>query len=190
MMRKNFSSRVQMVIQYSREEALRLGHDYIGTEHLLLGLIREGEGIGVEILKNLGCDLDELRKAIEDAIKTTGDTMTIGDIPLTKRAEKILKMAYMEAEKYRSDVTGTEHLLLALVREKEGVAAQVLLTFDITYETVREELENIARKLREGVDKSLAEERAKIERRLREEEVIPKKETKIEELERAPERIP
>lgn len=144
-MRKNFSSRVQMVIQYSREEALRLGHDYIGTEHLLLGLIREGEGIGVEILKNLGCDLEDLRKSIEDAIKTTGDTMTIGDIPLTKRAEKILKMAYMEAEKYRSDVTGTEHLLLALVREKEGVAAQVLLTFDITYDTVREELENILR---------------------------------------------
>ncbi|MBN2009041.1 ATP-dependent Clp protease ATP-binding subunit [candidate division KSB1 bacterium] len=144
-MRKNFSSRVQMVIQYSREEALRLGHDYIGTEHLLLGLIREGEGIGVEILKNLGCELEDLRKSIEDAIKTTGDTMTIGDIPLTKRAEKILKMAYMEAEKYRSDVTGTEHLLLALVREKEGVAAQVLLTFDINYDSVREELENILR---------------------------------------------
>lgn len=145
MMRKNFSSRVQMVIQYSREEALRLGHDYIGTEHLLLGLIREGEGIGIEILKNLGCDLDELRKSIEDAIKTTGDTMTIGDIPLTKRAEKILKMAYMEAEKFRSDVTGTEHLLLALVREKDGVAAQVLLSFDVIYESVREELENILR---------------------------------------------
>jgi len=144
-MRKNFSSRVQMVIQYSREEALRLGHDYIGTEHLLLGLIREGEGIGIEILKNLGCDIDELRKSIEDAVKTTGDTMTIGDIPLTKRAEKILKMAYMEAEKYRSDVTGTEHLLLALVKEKEGVAAQVLLTFDVTYDSVREELENILR---------------------------------------------
>lgn len=144
-MRKNFSSRVQMVIQYSREEALRLGHDYIGTEHLLLGLIREGEGVGIEILKNLGCDIDELRKSIEDAVKTTGDTMTIGDIPLTKRAEKILKMAYMEAEKYRSDVTGTEHLLLALVKEKEGVAAQVLQTFDINYDAVREELENILR---------------------------------------------
>ncbi len=144
-MRKNFSSRVQMVIQYSREEALRLGHDYIGTEHLLLGLIREGEGVGIEVLKNLGCDIDELRKSIEDAVKTTGDTMTIGDIPLTKRAEKILKMAYMEAEKYRSDVTGTEHLLLALVKEKEGVAAQVLQTFEINYDAVREELENILR---------------------------------------------
>jgi len=144
-MRKNFSSRVQIVIQYSREEALRLGHDYIGTEHLLLGLIREGEGIAIEILRNLGCDLDEIKKSVEDAVRTTGDTMTIGDIPLTKRAEKILKMAYMEAEKYKSDVTGTEHLLLALVREREGVAAQVLFSFDITYESIREELDNILR---------------------------------------------
>lgn len=144
-MKKNFSSRVQIVIQYSREEALRLGHDYIGTEHLLLGLIREGEGIAVEILRNLGCDLDEIKKSVEDAVRTTGDTMTIGDIPLTKRAEKILKMAYMEAERYKSDVTGTEHLLLALVREREGVAAQVLLSFDVTHELIREELDNILR---------------------------------------------
>ena len=144
-MKKNFSNRVQIVIQFSREEALRLGHDYIGTEHLLLGLLKEGEGIAVEILSNLGCDLEELRKAVEDAVRTTGDTMTVGDIPLTKRAEKILKMAYIEADRYKSDVTGTEHLLLALVKEQEGVAAQVLLSFDITYDLVREELENILR---------------------------------------------
>ena len=139
-MKNNFSSRVQMVIQFSREEALRLGHDYIGTEHLLLGLIREGEGIAVEILRNLGTDLDEIKRAVEDAVKSTGETMTIGNIPFTKRAEKILKMAYVEAEKYKSDIIGTEHLLLALVKEKDGVAAQVLLNFDITYDAVREEL--------------------------------------------------
>jgi len=144
-MKKNFSSRVQMVIQYAREEALRLGHDYIGTEHLLLGLIREGEGYAIEILRNLGCDLDEMKKAVEDAVKSTGDTMIIGDIPLTKRAEKILKLAYVEAERYKSDITGTEHLLLALVKEQDGVAAQVLQTFDVTYESVREELDNILR---------------------------------------------
>jgi len=144
-MKNNFSSRVQMVIQFSREEALRLGHDYIGTEHLLLGLIREGEGIAVEILRNLGTDLDEIKRAVEDAVKSTGETMTIGNIPFTKRAEKILKMAYVEAEKYKSDIIGTEHLLLALVKEKDGVAAQVLLNFDITYDSVREELENILR---------------------------------------------
>jgi len=144
-MKNNFSSRVQMVIQFSREEALRLGHDYIGTEHLLLGLIREGEGIAVEILRNLGCDLDEIKRSVEDSVKPSGETMTIGNIPFTKRAEKILKMAYVEAEKYKSDIIGTEHLLLALVKEKDGVAAQVLLSFDVTYETVREELENILR---------------------------------------------
>ncbi len=142
-MKNNFSSRVQMVIQFSREEALRLGHDYIGTEHLLLGLIREGEGIAVEILRNLGCDLDEIKRSVEDSVKPSGETMTIGNIPFTKRAEKILKMAYVEAEKYKSDIIGTEHLLLALVKEKDGVAAQVLLSFDVTYETIREELENI-----------------------------------------------
>ncbi|RMD92780.1 MAG: ATP-dependent Clp protease ATP-binding subunit [Calditrichaeota bacterium] len=144
-MKNNFSSRVQMVIQFSREEALRLGHDYIGTEHLLLGLIREGEGIAVEILRNLGCDLDEIKRAVEDSVKSSGETMTIGNIPFTKRAEKILKMAYVEAEKYKSDIIGTEHLLLALVKEKDGVAAQVLLSFDVTYDSVREELENILR---------------------------------------------
>ena len=144
-MKNNFSSRVQMVIQFAREEALRLGHDYIGTEHLLLGLVREGEGIAVEILKNLGCDLDELKRSVEDAVRSSGDTMTIGNIPFTKRAEKILKVAYVEAEKYKSDIVGTEHLLLALVKEKEGVAAQVLVNFDVTYDAVREELENILR---------------------------------------------
>ena len=144
-MKNNFSSRVQMVIQFSREEALRLGHDYIGTEHLLLGLIREGEGIAVEILRNLGCDLDEVKRSVEDSVKSSGETMTIGNIPFTKRAEKILKMAYVEAEKYKSDIIGTEHLLLALVKEKDGVAAQVLMSYEVTYDSVREELENILR---------------------------------------------
>ncbi|HDP99994.1 MAG TPA: ATP-dependent Clp protease ATP-binding subunit [bacterium] len=142
-MRNKFSNRVQIVLQYSREEALRLGHDYIGTEHLLLGLLQEGSGLAIDILANLNCDLDELRRAVEDAVRNTGDTLTVGDIPLTKRAEKILKMAYVEAEKFKSEVTGTEHLLLALVREQEGVAAQVLLSFDVNYDLVREELENI-----------------------------------------------
>jgi ATP-dependent Clp protease ATP-binding subunit ClpC len=142
-MKNNFSSRVQMVIQFSRDEALRLGHDYIGTEHLLLGLIREGEGIAVEILRSLGCDLDEVKRSVEDAVRSSGDTMTIGNIPFTKRAEKILKISYVEAEKHRSDIIGTEHLLLALVKEKDGLAAQILKSFGVTYETVREELENI-----------------------------------------------
>src|SRR4030042_250870 len=136
-MKNNFSHRVQMVIQYAREEAIRLNHDYIGSEHLLLGLIREGEGVAVEVLKNLGCELDEIKKAIEDMVKATGDTMTIGNLPLTKRAEKILKMTYVEAKNFKSNTIGTEHLLLALCKEKDGVAAQVLLSFEVDYDAVR-----------------------------------------------------
>ena len=119
-MRNNFSQRVQRVIQLSRDEARRLGHDYIGSEHLLLGLIREGEGIAITILERLGCDLDEIKSAVEDAVGVSGETTTYGNIPFTRRAEKILKMAYNEAEKFRSDIIGTEHLLLALTKEKDG----------------------------------------------------------------------
>ena len=139
-MKNNFSSRVQMVIQFARDEALRLGHDYIGTEHLLLGLIREGEGIAIEILHALGCDLEEIKQAIEDAGRVTSDTMTLGNIPFTKRAEKILKSAYVEAERYKSDIIGTEHLLLALVKEREGLAAQILNSFNVTYDAIATEL--------------------------------------------------
>ncbi|MBN2102533.1 ATP-dependent Clp protease ATP-binding subunit [bacterium] len=142
-MRNNFSQRVQVVIQLSREEAIRLGHDYIGTEHLLLGLIREGGGIGVEILQNINLDLDEIKKAVEDAVRSTGGTITDGTIPFTKRAERVLRVAAAEAERFKSNTIGTEHLLLALLRDSEGVAAQVLQSFDIMYENVRDELENI-----------------------------------------------
>jgi len=145
MIRNNFSQRVQMVIQFSREEALRLGHDYIGTEHLLLGLIREGSGIAVEILRNMDLDLDELKKAIEDAVRSTGGTITMGNIPFTKRAEKVLRVAAAEAERFKSNVIGTEHLLLALLKDTEGVAAQILQSFDVLYENIREELENVLR---------------------------------------------
>jgi len=145
MIKNNFSQRVQVVLQLSREEALRLGHDYIGTEHLLLGVIREGSGIAIEILQNLGIDLDELRKAVEDAVKSTGGTITMGNIPFTKRAERVLRIASAEAEKYKQTVIGTEHILLALSKDSDGVAASVLADFDARYEVIIEELENILR---------------------------------------------
>jgi len=145
MIRNNFSQRVQVVIQLSREEALRLGHDYIGTEHLLLGLIREGGGVAIELMQNIDQDLDELKKAVEDSIRSTGGTITMGNIPFTKRAERVLRVAAAEAERFKSNVIGTEHLLLALLKDAEGVAAQALQSFDISYEIVREELENILR---------------------------------------------
>ena len=142
-MEGNFSNRVQDVIRLSREEALRLGHDYIGTEHLLLGIIREGEGIAVKILRNLGGDLYKLKKAIEDTVRTSGGTLTIGNIPLTKQAEKVLKITYLEAKLYKSDVIGTEHLLLSLLRDDDNIAAQILHQFDVHYDKVRAELDNI-----------------------------------------------
>ncbi len=142
-MEGNFSNRVQDVIRLSREEALRLGHDYIGTEHLLLGIIREGEGIAVKILRNLSCDLYKLKKAIEDTVRTSGGTLTIGNIPLTKQAEKVLKITYLEAKLYKSDVIGTEHLLLSLLRDDDNIAAQILHQFNIHYDIVRNELDNI-----------------------------------------------
>ncbi|RKY81167.1 ATP-dependent Clp protease ATP-binding subunit, partial [candidate division KSB1 bacterium] len=144
-MTNNFSQRVQVVIQLSREEALRLGHDYIGTEHLLLGVIREGSGIAVEILQNLGIDLEELKKAIEDAVKSTGGTITMGNIPFTKRAERVLRIAASEAQKFKQTVIGTEHILLALSKDTDGVAANVLSEFDAKYDSIIEELENILR---------------------------------------------
>jgi ATP-dependent Clp protease ATP-binding subunit ClpC len=143
-MEGNFSNRVRDVISYSREEAIRLGHDYIGTEHLLLGIIREGEGIAVKILRNLGCDLFKLKKAIEDTVRSTGGTLTVGNIPLTKQAEKVLKITYLEAKLYKSDVIGTEHLLLSLLRDDENIAAQILQQgFSVTYDAVRAELDSI-----------------------------------------------
>jgi ATP-dependent Clp protease ATP-binding subunit ClpC len=142
-MEGNFSNRVNEVIRLSREEALRLGHDYIGTEHLLLGIIREGEGIAVKVLKNLGTDLLKLKQSIEESIKVSSSTITIGNIPLTKSAEKVLKITYLEAKLYKSDIIGTEHLLLSLLRDEEHIAAQMLANFAINYDAVRRELDNI-----------------------------------------------
>lgn len=142
-MEGNFSERVQEVIRLSREEALRLGHDYIGTEHLLLGIIREGQGVAVKILRNIDVDLIKLKKAIEDTVRTSGGTLTIGNIPLTKQAEKVLKITQIESKIYKSDVIGTEHILLSLLRDEDNIATQILHQFNVTYENARAELNNI-----------------------------------------------
>ncbi|MFH1049947.1 MAG: ATP-dependent Clp protease ATP-binding subunit [bacterium] len=142
-MEGDFSNRVNEVIRLSREEALRLGHDYIGTEHILLGIIREGEGIAIRALRNLGVDLYKLKKSIEDTVTTSANPMTMGNIPLTKQAEKVLKITYLEAKLYKSALIGTEHLLLSLLRDEENIAAQILSQFSVRYENVRRELDNI-----------------------------------------------
>ena len=139
----NFSDRLQDVIRLSREEALRLGHDYIGTEHLLLGIIREGQGVAVRILRNLDCDLMKLKKAIEDTVRTSGGTLTIGNIPLTKQAEKVLKITQIESKIYKADVIGTEHLLLSLLRDEDNIATQILHQFNVSYDSSRAELNSM-----------------------------------------------
>ena len=142
-MKSNFSSRVQLVVKLAQEEAIRLGHDYIGSEHLLLGLIREGEGVAVKVLKRMDVELSQLKRAIEDMIKPIVDNAVIGNPSLTKRAEKILKSTYLEAKHYKSDVIGTEHLLLSLLKEKDCLAAQILSMFNVDYENIRRELTKI-----------------------------------------------
>ncbi|WP_299284640.1 ATP-dependent Clp protease ATP-binding subunit [uncultured Mucilaginibacter sp.] len=142
-MEAKFSPRVKDVISYSREEALRLGHDYIGTEHLLLGLIRDGDGVAIKLLKGLHVDVARLRRAVEDAVKgTTGTTVNIGSIPLTKQAEKVLKITYLEAKIFKSDLIGTEHLLLSILRDEDNIASQILAQFNVNYEVFKAEVES------------------------------------------------
>ncbi len=155
-MDSNFSNRVQEVIRLSKEEAIRLGHDYIGTEHLLLGIIREGEGVALTIFKNLGVSIPKLKKAIEEAVPQGGATMTIGNIPLTKQAEKVLKITYLEAKLFKSNVIGTEHLLLSILREDDNLAAQILHNFDVNYDSVRMELMDIVNENQQGAASSSA----------------------------------
>ena len=115
MMEAKFSPRVKEVISYSREEALRLGHDYIGVEHFLLGLLREGEGIAVKTIESLGVNLKELRKTIEKGIKKPdNDDGGQKNIPLTKQAERVLKITFLEAKLLKCDIIGTEHLMLSI----------------------------------------------------------------------------
>lgn len=140
-----FSPKVKEVISFSREEALRLGHDYIGTEHLLLGLIREGEGLAIKVLRSLDVDIILLRKSVEDAIrdKASRQGFNSGSLPLTKQAEKVLKITVLEAKVLKADLIGTEHLLLSILKNKDNVATQILNQFDIDYEIFKQELDYV-----------------------------------------------
>ncbi|MBS1505848.1 MAG: ATP-dependent Clp protease ATP-binding subunit [Bacteroidetes bacterium] len=142
-MEAKFSNRVKEVITLSREEALRLGHDYIGTEHLILGMIREGEGVAVALLKKLGVQLDQLRAEIEKVSKGTAthEIKNVANIPLTRASEKILKITYLEAKVFKAQLIGTEHLLLSILRDPDNLATQILNKFDVAYDIVKEMLE-------------------------------------------------
>jgi len=142
-MEAKFSNRVKEVISLSREEALRLGHDYIGTEHLLLGMIREGEGVAISLLQKLGVSIDDLRVAVEQATKgtATNDVKNLSNIPLTRQSEKVLKITYLEAKIFKSQLIGTEHLLLSILRDEDNIASQIMEKFEVNYEVVKELLE-------------------------------------------------
>ncbi len=142
-MNEMFTENARKAIEYARTEAARLRHDYIGTEHLLLGLIRLGEGRSVEMIQNLGLELNDLKTSIEEVVQPAGGTMTMGQQPLTARAKKTLEVSGQEARALKSKDIDTEHILLALLKDEEGVAAQVLSTYDIDYKEAYEELKNI-----------------------------------------------
>jgi ATP-dependent Clp protease ATP-binding subunit ClpC len=143
-MDNNFSTQVKEIISFSREEALRLGNDFIGTEHLLLGLIREGENTAIKILKGFNVDLYELRKEIELAVKdkTGKNIANINSLPLTKQAEKVIRVTVLEAKALKSPTVETEHLMLSILKNKENIATQILNQFDVDYDLFRNETGN------------------------------------------------
>src|SRR5579859_5548663 len=130
-----FTERARKVLSLAQEEAQRLQHNYIGTEHLLLGLVREGEGVAAKVLSNLGVELNKVRSAVEHIIGR-GDRIVVGEFGLTPRAKKVIELAVDEARRLNHHYIGTEHILLGLVREGEGIAAGVLESFNIDLEQV------------------------------------------------------
>ena len=142
-MEAKFSQEVKEVISYSREEALRLNHDFIGIEHLLLGLIREGESLAIKVLKSLDIDIRLLRHKIEESIKDKISAFPVNaaSLPLTKQAEKILKVTVLEAKFMKSDAISAEHLMLSILKNKDNVATQLLNKMDLTYEVFKAELD-------------------------------------------------
>lgn len=139
-----FTDRVKRVLQLAREEAVRLGNDYVGTEHLLLGLIREGEGVAVLVLRNLNVDLEEVAKTIEKSITTGGGMLTLGQmLPFTPRAKKVLEVAAQEAREMGHKYVGTEHLLLALMKDTESASANSLAAVGLDWTKIREEIDKV-----------------------------------------------
>ena len=142
-MYERFTDRARKVMQLANQEAQRLNHEYIGTEHVLLGLVKEGSGVAANVLKNLDIDLRKIRLEIEKLVQSGPDMVTMGKLPQTPRAKKVLEYSMEEARNLNHNYVGTEHLLLGLLREQEGVAAQVLMNLGLKLEDVREEVLNL-----------------------------------------------
>ena len=142
-MEAKFSPRVKDVISYSREEALRLGNDFIGVEHLLLGIIREGDGTAIKLLNEFHLDLKQIRVEVEQSLLKSANSVAqpLTNIPLVKQAEKVLKTTYLEAKLYKSPMIGTEHLLLSILKDEDSFACRVLNKYGVIYDNVKDELE-------------------------------------------------
>src|SRR6187401_1861414 len=142
-MYERFTDRARKVMQLANQEAQRFNHEYIGTEHILLGLVKEGSGVAANVLKNLDIDLRKIRNEVEKIVQAGPDMVTMGKLPQTPRAKKVIEYAIEEARNLNHNYVGTEHLLLGLLREHDGVAAQVLMNLSLKLEEVREEVLNL-----------------------------------------------
>ena len=149
-MYERFTDRARKVMQLANQEAQRFNHEYIGTEHLLLGLIKEGSGVAANVLKNLDVDLRKIRLEVEKLVQSGPDMVTMGKLPQTPRAKKVIEYSMEEARNLNHNYVGTEHILLGLLREQEGVAAQVLMNLGLKLEEVREEVLNLLGHSMEG----------------------------------------
>jgi len=140
---ERFTDRARKVMALANQEAQRFNHEYIGTEHILLGLVKEGSGVGATVLKNLDVDIKKLRLEVEKLVKSGPDMVTMGKLPQTPRAKKVIEYAIEEARALNHNYVGTEHILLGLLRESEGIAAQVLMNLGLKLEDVRQEVLNL-----------------------------------------------
>ena len=151
-MKENFSKRVKVIIKISKEEAIRLGHSYVGSEHLLLGLIKEETGLSKKIFDIYDINLNEIISTLEGLIKTSGGTMTLGHLPLTRRAERILRNSFKESSNRGSSIADDEHLLLSLLSESEGIAVDILKSFSLDYSTVSDLIQSGDDKNNKGLE--------------------------------------
>ncbi|MCZ6597058.1 MAG: NDP-hexose 4-ketoreductase, partial [Planctomycetota bacterium] len=135
-----FTDRAKKVMNLARQEAQRFNHEYLGTEHILLGLVQEGSGVAANVLRNLSIDLSKIRTEVEKLVKTGPSMVTMGQLPFTPRAKKVLELSMEEAGNLGHNYIGTEHLLLGLIKENEGIAAKVLTNLGVKLEDVREEV--------------------------------------------------
>src|SRR5947199_6355468 len=142
-MYERFTDRARKVMQLANQEAQRFNHEYIGTEHILLGLVKEGSGVAANVLKNLDIDLRKIRLEVEKIVQAGPDMVTMGKLPQTPRAKKVIEYSIEEARNLNHNYIGTEHLLLGLLRDQEGVTAQVLASLGLKPEDVREEILNL-----------------------------------------------